>query len=189
MKGIERSEASRKSFALTVLGMTVFLAFAVSGAGAVLLQTGDAFPAWELTDQTGKRVTSEELSGKTYVLWFYPKAMTPGCTAEGRGFRDKSEAYAEQGVVIFGVSFDKPEENAKFVEQEGFPFRLLSDGDHKLASSVGAVGTFSFGFARRISYVVGPDGRVLHVYEDVDPKSHAGNILSDLGGQGEASQP
>ena len=121
MKRTERAEASRKSLAVSAVGVTLLLLFARSGAGAELLQVGDTFPAWKLTDHTGKQVTSEELSGHTYVLWFYPMAMTPGCTAEGQGFRDKSDAFSEQGVVIFGVSFDTPDKNAKFVDQESFP--------------------------------------------------------------------
>src|SRR5207247_1856593 len=94
-------------------------------AGA-LLARGDAFPAWTLSDQTGATVSSRDLAGKTYLLWFYPKAMTPGCTTEGDGLRDSFAAFQERRVEIFGVSFDPPAQNKAFVEAERFPFRLLS---------------------------------------------------------------
>ena len=147
------------------------------GTGAA----GDAFPAWTLTDQTGTTVSAKDLAGKTYLLWFYPKARTPGCTTEGRGLRDKIDDYHARGVEILGVSFDTPEANAAFVEAESFPFRLLSDTDRALATKVGAADDRAAPVARRISYVVGPDGKVLKVYRDVTPASHATDVLRDLG--------
>src|SRR6266446_6506523 len=131
-------------------------------AGA-LLARGDAFPAWTLSDQTGATVSSRDLAGKTYLLWFYPKAMTPGCTAEGDALRDQFAAFQARGVEILGVSFDTPSDNATFVRQQGFPFRLLSDTDRSLATSVGAASDPSQPVARRISYLVGPDGKVVKV--------------------------
>src|SRR5512144_3143533 len=92
-----------------------------------LLKVGDPFSSWSLHDQTGAVVTSASLAGKPYLLWFYPKAQTPGCTAEGRGLRDRFEDFRARGIEVVGVSFDKPADNAAFVAAEGFPFRLLSD--------------------------------------------------------------
>ncbi len=145
-----------------------------------LLKEGDAFPAWSLRDQTGTTVTSQSLAGKTYLLWFYPKAQTPGCTAEGRGLRDRFAEFSSRGVEIVGVSFDQPAANAEFVKAEGFPFRLLSDTDHTLARAVGAASSDLQLVASRISYLVGPDGKVRKVYGSVTPASHAGDVLSDL---------
>jgi peroxiredoxin Q/BCP len=145
-----------------------------------LLAAGDAFPAWTLTDQTGATVSSRELAGKTYLLWFYPKALTPGCTAEGQGLRDSFPAFEERHVEIFGVSFDPPAQNKAFVDAEHFPFRLLSDGDRTLALAVGAADSPAQPAARRISYLVGPDGRVRAVYGSVTPASHARDVLADL---------
>src|SRR3989442_15483240 len=93
-------------------------------AGA-LLAPGDAFPAWTLSDQTGATVSSRDLAGKTYLLWFYPKAMTLGCTTEGDGLRDSFAAFQERRVEIFGVSFDPPPPNKAFVEARGFPLSPL----------------------------------------------------------------
>jgi peroxiredoxin Q/BCP len=156
-----------------------------SAAGADMLKAGDAFPSWTLPDHTGKVVSSADLAGRTYLLWFYPKAMTPGCTAEGRGLRDRSAALTSLSLTIYGVSFDDPSTNAEFVKQEGFPFALLSDRDHTLAEKVGAK-TFGLPVPRRISYLVGPDGRVLKAYDSVDPATHAADVERDLRALGQA---
>jgi peroxiredoxin Q/BCP len=147
---------------------------------AALLKPGDTFPSWTLRDQTGVKVSSADLAGKTYLLWFFPKAMTPGCTAEGRGLRDEVAGFRARDVEILGVSFDDPVTNAAFVKAEGFPFRLLSDESHRLAVSTGAADSTDAPVARRVSYLVGPDGKVEHVYDSVNPASHAKDVLGDL---------
>ena len=148
---------------------------------AALLKPGDPFPAWTLRDQTGVKVSSSDFSGKTYLLWFYPKAMTSGCTAEGDGLRDQFAAFQARGVQILGVSFDTQSDNATFVREQNFPFRLLSDRTRTLAVAVGAADNADQPVARRISYVVGPDGKVLKVYAQVTPAQHASQVLADLG--------
>src|SRR5262245_24113070 len=163
----------------TALALTLLVASAAV-VDAALLQPGDRFPSWTLPDQTGARVSSTDLAGKTYLLWFYPRAMTPGCTAEGRSLRDQIDAFRTRGVDIVGVSFDDPARNAEFVKAEGFPFRLLSDETHVLAMSVGATDSPASSVARRISYLVGPDGTVRQVYASVNPASHAKDVLGDL---------
>jgi len=165
-----------------VVGFLICVAsLALSGAAeAKTLAVGDRFPAWTLPDQTGKPVSSTDLAGKTYLLWFYPKAMTPGCTAEGQALRDQYAAFQAKGVEIVGVSFDDPAANAAFVAAEAFPFRLLSDDKRTLAVAVGAADSTAQPVARRISYVVGPHGTVVRVYESVTPAAHAGQVLGDL---------
>src|SRR5213595_6103 len=103
-----------------VAALLASLAFGTP-AVAALLKAGDSFPAWSLRDQTGALVTSQSLAGKPYLLWFYPKAQTPGCTAEGRGLRDRFSEFQSRGVEIVGVSFDAPAANAEFVKAESFP--------------------------------------------------------------------
>lgn len=144
-----------------------------------LLEPGDAFPPWALADHTGAEVKSSDLAGQSYLLWFYPKAGTPGCTTEGQALRDAAPEFAKAGVVILGVSFDSPKANAGFVADEKFPFRLLSDADRKLALAVGAATSPSQWWARRISYLVGPDGKVRRAYASVDPARHAAEVLRD----------
>src|SRR2546427_2645398 len=90
-------------------------------AGA-LLAPGDAFPAWTLSDQTGATVSSRDLAGKTYLLWFYPKAMTPGCTAEGDGLRDSFAAFKSGGGGEFGRAFVPPPPKKALPQARAFPF-------------------------------------------------------------------
>ena len=106
--------------------------------------------------------------------------MTPGCTTEGDGLRDSFAAFQERRVEIFGVSFDPPAQNKAFVEAERFPFRLLSDDKRSLAVAVGAADSSAQPVARRISYLVGPDGGVRAVYGSVTPATHAKDVLADL---------
>ena len=163
--------------------LAVALSFGLAPAvrAGALLAPGDAFPAWSLADQNGATASSRDLAGRTYLLWFYPKAMTPGCTAEGRGLRDSFPTFQERHVEVLGVSFDPPAQNKAFVEAEHFPFRLLSDADRALAVAVGAADSPAQPVARRVSYLVGPDGRVRAVYGNVTPASHARDVLADLG--------
>lgn len=170
-----RSRSSLRSLMLA----TLLAAFAASEARADLLAVGASFPAWELPDQASTVVRSQDLAGKTYLLWFYPKAQTPGCTREAQELRDEHARLAEAGVTVLGVSFDTPEANAKFVRAEDLPFRLLSDRTRELAVTVGAASSESAWFAKRISYLVGPDGKVLRAYPDVDPSTHAAEVLRD----------
>lgn len=158
------------------------LAVALVGSAdaAGLLARGDAFPAWSLVDQNGAAVSSRDMAGKPYLIWFYPKAMTPGCTAEGQGLRDSFAAFQDRHVEILGVSFDTPADNKTFVDRERFPFRLLSDADRTLAVAVGAADSASQPVAKRISYLVGADGRVRAVYASVTPATHAKDVLADL---------
>jgi peroxiredoxin Q/BCP len=164
-------------FALAILSIVLL---AGTAGASELLKPGSVFPAWELSDHTGAKVASRDLAGKQYLLWFFPKAMTPGCTAEGDALRDQFAAFQTKGVEILGVSFDAPESNARFVREQSFPFRLLSDSDHKLAVAVGAASVQTQPVASRISYLVGTDGKVVKAYPEVTPAIHAQEVLADL---------
>ncbi|HNX50910.1 MAG TPA: peroxiredoxin [Thermoanaerobaculaceae bacterium] len=163
---------------------TLFALVSTLLAGAVvaadMLKPGDAFPTWSLVDQTGTQVASSSLAGKVYLLWYYPKALTPGCTKEGCTLRDSYADFQKLGVEVLGVSFDEPKANAEFVSTHKFPFRLLSDLKKDLAVAVGAADSPSRLWARRVSYLVGGDGKVLVAYRDVDPATHAQQVLADL---------
>jgi len=161
-------------FALIAVGL-----LAGPARAAELVKPGEVFPAWTLSDHTGAPVSSSSLAGRTYLLWFYPKAMTPGCTAEGEGLRNKYDDLKRAGVAVLGVSFDDPATNAEFVKQAAFPFPLLSDTTRALAVRAGAADSADQRAARRISYLVGPDGRVLQAYGTVSPAAHAQQVLDD----------
>ena len=165
--------------AVVALGTVLAASVAMAGPDGTL-NPGDTFPAWSMVDHTGAPVSSQELAGKTYLLWYYPKAMTSGCAAEGCALRDSHSEFTRLGVVVLGVSFDSPEKNAAFIAENGFPFRLLSDRDKSLAIAVGAADSAKRLFARRVSYLVGGDGKVLRAYPQVDPSVHARQVLDDL---------
>ncbi|HXC52408.1 MAG TPA: peroxiredoxin [Candidatus Limnocylindrales bacterium] len=163
------------------------VALALLGAGAAhagMLSPGASMPHFELRDQEGRMVSSNDLAGKRYLLWFYPKAMTPGCTIEAKSLRDNYSTLEKAGVVVLGVSFDEPASNKQFVAAEALPFRLLSDTDRKLAVAVGAAESTDAKTARRISYLVGADGKIEKAYDNVDPNVHAGQVVSDCSANG-----
>jgi len=153
---------------------------------AGMLEAGATMPAWSLPDHTSTVVRSSDLAGKTYLLWFYPKAQTPGCTVEARGLREQFAPLEKAGVTVLGVSFDDPASNKAFVEAESLPFRLLSDAERKLALAVGAADSETSRFARRVSWLVGGDGKVLKAYTSVDPATHATEVLTDAAANGGA---
>lgn len=173
---------TRKQARATLLsGCLTVLAFAAATpAPADMLAAGTRFPDWTLPDQTGATRSAKEFAGKPYLLWFYPRASTPGCTAEGRGFRDAYAELQKEGLAIVGVSFDSPESNAEFARGEEFPFPLLSDTDKSLAIAVGAADSSWRWMARRISYLVGPDGVIWVAYDSVDPSGHAAQVLAEV---------
>lgn len=179
--------ATRPSL-LRVLVAAAALALGGAEARAGMLTAGAPFPDFALSDQTGAVVRSADLAGRSYLLWFYPKAQTPGCTTEARGLRDQYAALEAAGVTVLGVSFDEPADNRLFVEAEGLPFRLLSDEKKTLAIAVGAADSTWTMFARRISYLVGPDGKVRKAWDEVDPSTHASDVLAETGSAAPAAR-
>ena len=140
---------------------------------------------FDLFNQDGERVTSADLRGKPYVMFFYPKAMTPGCTTESCDFRDSYSEFQEAGYEIVGVSPDPPERNKAFKEKEGLNFDLLSDEDHSLAEILGAwgekkmYGKVSEGLIRS-TFVVDEDGHLSNAYRNVRAKGHVDRVKADL---------
>lgn len=170
-----RSSALRRAMQASVLATTL-----ATSAWADMLKPGASMPSFALPDQDGVMVKSSDLAGKSYLLWFYPKAMTYGCTNEAIALRDHYKSFEASGVVVLGVSFDEPATNKQFAQTEALPFRLLSDKDRTLSVAVGAAKSTSDWWASRISYLVGPDGKVVKAYEDVAPSEHAEQVISDL---------
>ncbi|HVM24166.1 MAG TPA: thioredoxin-dependent thiol peroxidase [Candidatus Limnocylindrales bacterium] len=150
------------------------------------LSAGDAAPAFELTADDGSVVSSSELAGSRYVLYFYPKDDTPGCTAQACGLRDSWSRIAETGVPLFGVSPDSVKSHAKFRAKHGLPFRLLADDDKSLAQAYGVwvakkfMGREYMG-NERSTFVIGTDGRIEHVLPQVKPDQHVDLLLEAIG--------
>jgi peroxiredoxin Q/BCP len=147
--------------------------------------TGDPAPDFTLTDHDGDEVRLADLAGRRVVLYFYPKAFTPGCTAEACDFRDRHEVFAAAGYEILGVSPDPPERLAEFRAEHGLPFRLLSDPDHAVASAYGAWGTKKnygkeYEGLIRSTFLIGADGTVTGAWRNVRAKGHAERIAREL---------
>lgn len=138
-----------------------------------------------LPDQEGNPVSANDFAGPRLILFFYPKAMTPGCTKEACDFRDSYDDLIEAGFDLVGVSPDPPERNARFREKEGLPFPLLSDVDHTLAEQLGAWGIKKL-YGKEIeglirsTFVLGPDGEVEHEYRNVKATGHVERLRRDL---------
>ncbi|MGH3650376.1 MAG: thioredoxin-dependent thiol peroxidase [Acidimicrobiia bacterium] len=140
---------------------------------------------FSLPNQNGEEVGSDDLAGKKYVMFFYPRAMTPGCTQESCDFRDSYAEFNEAGYEVIGVSPDPPSRNLKFREKEGLSFDLLSDEDHALAESLGAwgekkmYGKTTEGLIRS-TFVIGADGAVEKAYRSVKAQGHVARVKEDL---------
>jgi len=146
---------------------------------------GEEAPDFELLDDAGQKVRLSDLRGRRVVLYFYPRADTPGCTKEACSFRDSFEAYQRKGTVILGVSPDTVQKQAKFKSKFELPFSLLADADHRVSEAYGVWGLKKFmgkeymGVART-TFLVGADGKILRVFEGVKPEGHGGEVLEAL---------
>jgi thioredoxin-dependent peroxiredoxin len=150
-----------------------------------LLREGSEAPPFSYRDADGRTLDTGDLCGGPFVVYFYPKDDTPGCTQEACGFRDSYEEFAAAGVPVIGVSPDEDESHTKFRRKHNLPFGLASDTDHTIAEAYGVWGEKVFMGRRyhgvhRVTYVVNADGRIAKVYPKVKPAEHARQILSDL---------
>src|SRR5215472_14522290 len=150
-----------------------------------MLQEGDAAPDIRLQADSGEEFRLSSLKGKRVVLYFYPKADTPGCTAEACEFRDGMKAFATKGVAVVGVSPDKPATQAKFKQKYELPFTLLADQEKSAAEAYGVwreknmYGKKVMGIVRS-TFIIGPDGRIEKIYGNVKAKGHAAQVLEGI---------
>jgi peroxiredoxin Q/BCP len=140
------------------------------------LQPNIQAPAFTLPDHNGKEHSLQDFSGEWVVLYFYPKDMTPGCTKEACGFRDLHGDLKREGANIIGISTDSIESHQEFKEKHELPFLLLSDEDAEVTQAYDA----GKRRAKRVSYLIDPNGEIAKVYDKVKPKKHAEQILKDL---------
>lgn len=146
---------------------------------------GDRAPAFSMAADDGTTVTSESLAGKRFVLYFYPKDDTPGCTAQACSLRDSIDQLTGLGVVVFGVSPDSVASHVKFRDKYDLPYRLLSDAGHAVAEAFGVwveksyIGRTYKG-NERTTFVIGPDGRVEHVLPRVKATEHLDQLMEVL---------
>jgi thioredoxin-dependent peroxiredoxin len=150
-----------------------------------MLETGAKAPEFDLPDQDGQRVRLADLRGQTVVLYFYPKAGTPGCTTQACGIRDHSADYADAGVVVLGVSPDPVSEVKKFHDKQSLNFTLLADADHAVCEQYGVWAEKSmygrtYWGALRATFIIDAEGKLARVFPKVSPKTHDEVVLEAL---------
>ena len=150
-----------------------------------MLKVGDKAPDIRVHTDSGEDFKLSDMKGKRVVLYFYPKADTPGCTVEACEFRDGIKAFAKKGAAVFGISPDKPAAQAKFKQKFDLPFTLLADEDKSAAEAYGVwkeknmYGKKVMGI-ERTTFVIGADGKIEKVYNKVKAKGHAEEVLAEL---------
>jgi thioredoxin-dependent peroxiredoxin len=150
------------------------------------MKVGRKAPGFKLLDQDGNTVSLADFVGRTVVLYFYPKAFTPGCTAQACGIRDRMDDYDAAGALVIGISRDDPATLREFADEHDLPFTLLSDPDHKVAEKYGvwvekSMYGRTFMSVQRATFVIDPDGKLQHAFPKVTPKSHEKLVLAALG--------
>jgi thioredoxin-dependent peroxiredoxin len=152
---------------------------------AKVLQEGDPAPAIHVDDDQGRPFDLASLKGKNVVLYFYPKADTPGCTKEACEFRDNSKKFTKADTVIVGVSPDKSAAQSKFKDKFDLPFTLLADIDHKVTEDYGSwVEKSMYGKkymgVERSTFLIGKDGKIRKIFRKVKPEGHAEEVFAAL---------
>lgn len=149
------------------------------------LRPGDPAPPFSALATDGTTVTLASLAGRFVVLYFYPKDDTPGCTKEACAFRDIYEQFTMRNAVVLGVSTDPVKAHVKFTAKFGLPFPLLADTEKQIVTAYGAWGEKTFMGRRyqgihRVTFLIGPDGRIRRVWPKVTPVEHAVEVLAAL---------
>ena len=150
-----------------------------------MLLEGTKAPDFTLEDQDGNPISLSDFAGQNILLWFYPKASTPGWTTEGQGLRDEFQNFKDKNTVIIGMSADSVKSQKNFCEKQKFPFPLVSDSDKSVIRKYEAIGMKKM-YGReyegifRISYLINANRIIQKVYEKVKPKDHAKEVLNDL---------
>jgi len=150
-----------------------------------MLEVGKKAPAFKLPAADGSTMSLKDFKGKKVLLWFFPKASTPGCTAEGCNLRDNYEALSNANVEVIGVSADTPKKQSNFVNKYEFPFPMLCDESTEMIQEYGAWGLKKFmgreyDGIHRISYLIDEDGKIEHVWSKVKTKTHGEDVVAYL---------
>lgn len=149
-----------------------------------MLEIGQPAPPFTLNDNNEVPVNLSDLRGKTVVLFFYPRADTPGCTREACSFRDTLQSF-DANTVIFGISPDTVTDQGKFADKFDLPYKLLADDDHAIAEAYGVwVEKNNYGKkymgVDRTTFIIAPDGTIQHIFKKVKPDDHARQVLNYL---------
>lgn len=149
------------------------------------LKEGDVAPAFTAATNDGNTVSLSDFKGRNVILYFYPKDNTPGCTKEACAFRDFWDDFKAKGAVVLGVSTDKVKSHDRFVKKFRLPFTLLADDDKNIVNAYGVWGPKTFFGIKytgtsRVTFLIGPDGRIKRIWPKVKPAEHVAEVLAAL---------
>ena len=154
---------------------------ATDSADAGLPQVGQSAPSFTLPSQDGTPTSLSTFKGKWVVLYFYPKDMTSGCTLEAHNFQQDADKYQKMHAVIVGVSVDTVDSHKQFCAKEGLNFKLLSDADKKVVAQYGSLANYmGMKIAKRNTFLINPEGKIVKVWTSVDPSHHSAEVLTEL---------
>ena len=146
-------------------------------------KVGSKAPVFTTVNQHGEKVSLKDFKGQKVILYFYPKAMTPGCTTQACGIRDHKEAFSKLNTVVLGISPDAPKRLVKFIEKESLNFDLLSDEDHSIAEKYGVWGLKKFmgreyEGIHRVTFIIDEQGKIAAVMPKVATKTHHDDVIA-----------
>ncbi len=149
------------------------------------LKEGDKAPSFTAISSGGNTISLSDFKGKNVILYFYPKDNTPGCTKEACAFRDEFQAFKKKGAVILGVSTDSLKSHEGFVSKFSLPFPLLADEEKQIVQAYGVWGEKMFMGRKymgihRVTFLIGPDGKIRRIWPQVKPEEHAQEVLGAL---------
>ena len=149
------------------------------------LKEGDVAPPFTAMTSGGGKISLADLKGKNVILYFYPKDDTPGCTKEACNFRDNFDQFRKKDAIVLGISTDPVKSHDKFVDKFKLPFTLLADDDKKIVQAYGVWGEKMFMGRKymgthRVTFLIGPDGRIKKIWPKVKPEEHAAEVLQAL---------
>ena len=160
---------------------SILFFFLITGTSIAEINTGQTAPNFNLQDQNGNWHTLDNYKGQWVVLFFYPKDQTPGYTTEACNFRDNIFEFQKLNTQILGVSLDDIESHQAFSEKYSLPYPILADVNKECATEYGVLGKFMMmTIAKRQSFVINPEGKIVKHYKKVDPDTHTEQVIGDL---------
>ena len=152
----------------------------IFGKESDTLKVGDMAPDFTLLSHDKQKVTLKDYRGKRVVVYFFPKADTPGWTKEACGFRNAFSEYEKANIIVFGISYDSPKALKSFKKKYALPFTLLSDKRKNVSKAYGTKGRI---WSSRVTFLISPKGRIEKIYKKMNVNTHAGEILDDILGK------
>lgn len=166
---------------LAVFGLALGLTLSSLAADEATPQVGQEAPTFSLPSQDSPSISLDSFRGKWVVLYFYPKDMSRGCTIEAHNFQQDIAKYDALNAVIVGVSVDSADSHKEFCAKEGLHFKLLSDQDKKVSAEYGSLGDHNgVQMAKRNTFLINPQGKIVKVWTAVDPTNHSQEVLAAL---------